>query len=50
MPRGVNIEKVSQIRRKLRHYGNWRGVRWLRRQGVEFEAAYFLMFGQLPRR
>ena len=50
MPRGIRLERVSELRRKLPQYGNWRGVRWLRRQGIEFEAAYFLMFGQLPRR
>lgn len=36
--------------RKSKSTGNWRGVRWLRRQGIEFEHGYWLMFGKMPRR
>lgn len=50
MPRGIKVDRVSQLRRKLPQYGSWRGVRWLRNQGIEFDAAYFLMFNQMPRR
>lgn len=50
MPKSLNIDNVSTYRRKLKQYGSWAGVRWMRNQGVEFEAAYWLMFGRMPRR
>lgn len=50
MPKGLQVDQVSKIRRKLKQYGSWAGVRWMRNQGIEFEHAYWLMFGCMPRR
>lgn len=50
MPKGLNQESVAGYRKKVKQYGSWAGVRWLRNQGIEFEAAYFIMFDKMPRR
>lgn len=49
MPKGLNQETIDKCRKGLRNYGTWAGVRWMRNQGVEFEHAYWIMFGKLPR-
>lgn len=50
MPKGLTQEQADKYHKGLKRMGNWTGVRWLRNQGVEFEHAYWLMFGRLPRR
>lgn len=40
---------LAFYRKKLKQFGQWAGVRYLRNRGVTFEHAYFIVFGRLPR-
>lgn len=46
----MSDKKISDYRKKIKQYGAWAGVRFLRNQGVEFEMAYWIIFDRLPRK
>jgi hypothetical protein len=39
---------IEFYRKKLRQYGMWNGLRYLRNLGVTFEQAYFIAFDCQP--
>jgi hypothetical protein len=45
----MSARDLAFYRRKIKQFGTWAGVRYLRNRGVAFEHAYFILFGREPR-
>lgn len=45
----MSAQDVSFYRKKLKQFGAWVGVRYLRNRGIPFEQAYFIVFNRPPR-
>ena len=46
----MTTQTIAYYREQCRRMGRWMAPRYLRNRGVPFEQAYFVIFGQPPRR
>lgn len=44
----MSYDLIVILRKKVKQYGMWAGVRYMRNQGIAFEYAYFVMFNRFP--
>jgi len=45
----MSAKDLAFYRSKIKQFGTWAGVRYLRNRGIPFEQAYFILFGRAPR-
>lgn len=45
----MSAKDLDFYRKKIKQFGRWAGVRYLRNRGIRFEQAYFIIFGRMPR-